>query len=185
MNKKFAAVGLVSLLAIGLTNCTGDHAAAAQLNMTTVESKTISIKEYFITPALHKAMVSKNTIKMDSVIKQLNKHVNKTWYVFGGITPRGWDCSGLVLWTYKHFGIKLRHSATSEKYAAKPHKYSELKAKIGDIIWFPGHVGIYIGNGYMIHAPHPGARTQKVKVARWAKQNGTRWITYTRLIKTN
>jgi cell wall-associated NlpC family hydrolase len=105
--------------------------------------------------------------------------------VFGGSTPRGWDCSGLVLWYYDQLGIELYHSASAQKYEGKPRKYSEAKAKVGDIIWNPGHVGIYVGDGYMIHSPHPGARTERVNVWDWAKDNGTSNVTYTRLIKTN
>ena len=129
--------------------------------------------------------VEKSTLHVQTVTKKLSKRVGKTWYVFGGATPRGWDCSGLVLWYYKQLGINLPHSASAQKYERKPHKYSAAKAKVGDIIWFPGHVGIYVGNGYMIHSPHPGTRTQKIKVWKWAKDNGTSNVTFTRLIKTN
>lgn len=125
-----------------------------------------------------------DTARVTTVTKKLHKYVNKTWYVFAGSTPRGWDCSGLVRWYYKQLGKDLPHSATSQKYEGKPRKYSEEKAKVGDIIWFPGHVGIYVGDGYMIHSPHPGARTQRIKVMKWAKANGTSNVTYTRLIQT-
>lgn len=186
MNKKFAAVGLTAILAIGLTNCTGDKAAAAQLNIeqSSVLKSDVTFRS-ILTPSIKRYHLDLNTQKMTNVINKLTDRVNKTWYVFGGSTPRGWDCSGLVLWTYKHFGINLYHSAFAQKYSAKPHTYSDSKAKVGDIIAFPGHVGIYVGNGYMIHAPHPGVRTQKIKVWKWAKENGTRYVTYTRLIKTN
>jgi len=110
--------------------------------------------------------------------------VNKTWYVFAGSTPRGWDCSGLVKWYYKQLGKDLPHNATAQKFMGKPHKYSADKAKVGDIIWFPGHDGIYVGDGYMIHSPNRGWRTQRIKVWQWAKDNGTSNVTYTRLIKT-
>jgi cell wall-associated NlpC family hydrolase len=89
-----------------------------------------------------------------------------------------------VRWYYQELGKELPHSATAQKYEGKPRKYSEAKAKVGDIIWFPGHVGIYVGDGYMIHSPHPGARTQRIKVTKWAKANGTSNVTYTRLIQT-
>jgi len=88
------------------------------------------------------------------------------------------------MWYYEQLGITLYHSAYAEKYAATPHAYSEAAAKVGDIIGFPGHVGVYVGNGYMIHAPHPGALTERVKVTEWAKGYWANNVTYTRLIGT-
>jgi cell wall-associated NlpC family hydrolase len=129
-----------------------------------------------------KARLETNRENLASMADKLKKYVGKTWYAFGGSTPRGWDCSGLVLWYYKNLGVELYHSASSQKYEGKPRKYSAEKAKVGDIIWNPGHVGIYVGDGYMIHSPHPGARTERVKVWEWAKDNGTRSVTYTRLL---
>jgi cell wall-associated NlpC family hydrolase len=131
----------------------------------------------------HNARIEKNRADIASITKKLNKYVGKTWYAFAGSTPRGWDCSGLVKWYYKNLGIDLYHSATAQKYEGKPRKYSEKKAKVGDIIWNPGHVGIYVGNGYMIHSPRPGKLTELVKVSKWAKDNGTTNVTYTRLLE--
>jgi len=128
------------------------------------------------------ARLESNRESLGLMADKLKKYVGKTWYVFGGATPRGWDCSGLVVWYYKHLGIELYHSASAQKYEGKPRKYSAEKAKVGDIIWNPGHVGIYVGDGYMIHSPHPGARTERVKVLDWAKDNWTTNVTYTRLL---
>jgi len=129
-----------------------------------------------------KARLETNRENLASMADKLNKYVGKTWYVFSGSTPRGWDCSGLVLWYYKNLGVELYHSANSQKYEGKPRKYSAEKAKVGDIIWFPGHVGIYVGNGVMIHSARPGTRTERVKVWDWAKGNGTSNVTYTRIL---
>jgi hypothetical protein len=53
-------------------------------------------------------------MKMNNRIAQLTEHVEKTWYVFSGSTPSGWDCSGLVMWFYSDFNIELTHSATDQ-----------------------------------------------------------------------
>ena len=180
--KKFIAT---AALLLTLAGCSASSAAAATTEKfsTAVISKT---EQGLWNPLSVKGLVVLvYTQRVKTVTKELNKTVGKTWYVFSGNTPRGWDCSGLVMWYYEQIGITLHHSAYVEKYTAKPHKYSQAKAKVGDIIGFPGHVGIYIGNGYMIHAPHPGVRTQRIKVMDWAKQNWTTDVTYTRLIKTN
>lgn len=128
------------------------------------------------------ARLKSNRENLMLVANKLKKYVGKTWYVFAGSNPNGWDCSGLVLWYYKQLGIELYHSANAQKYEGKPRKYSAEKSKVGDIIWFPGHVGIYVGDGYMIHSPHPGARTERVKVWDWADDNGTTNVTSTRLL---
>lgn len=92
---------------------------------------------------------------LKSQIKKLKKYVNRTYYVFSGSTPSGWDCSGLVVWYYQSLGIDLPHSA---------NKQGHLKPKVknpkpGDIVVFRytnskeyHHSGIYIGNNKVLHA---------------------------------
>jgi cell wall-associated NlpC family hydrolase len=81
-------------------------------------------------------------------------------YVFGGATPAGIDCSGLVLFVYAQFGIKLPHSVYQQSRNAE--KISLDDAKPGDIVVFNdySHNGIYAGNGMFIHAPQPGDRVK-------------------------
>ena len=189
--KKFA---MVTAILVILAGCSASTVAEAK-TVETVSTAT-SVEQGLWNPSgvqtlssmMEKQIAIKtiqnNTVRVQTVTKKLHKYVNKTWYVFSGSTPSGWDCSGLVKWYYKQLGKDLPHSATAQKYAGKPRKYSAAKAKVGDIIWFPGHDGIYVGNGYMIHSPHPGARTERIKVWKWAKANGTSNVTYTRLIKT-
>jgi cell wall-associated NlpC family hydrolase len=181
--KKFIAI---AVLLFTLAGCSASEAAAA-IKVETVSTATTSkVEQGLWNPLSMKGLVALHYAqRVKTVTKELNKYVNKTWYVFSGNTPQGWDCSGLVMWYYEQLGITLHHSAYVEKYSGTPHKYSQTKAKVGDIIGFPGHVGIYVGNGYMIHAPHPGVRTQRIKVWAWAKQNWTSNVTFTRLIKTN
>ena len=192
--KKFAIV--TAVLAITLAGCSASTSAEAKVVETVSTATEQSVEQSLwndslIEEALEikrqeaaEQKVIDDTERVNAVTDKLHKYVGKTWYVFGGSTPRGWDCSGLVLWYYDQLGIELYHSASAQKYEGKPRKYSEAKAKVGDIIWNPGHVGIYVGDGYMIHSPHPGARTERVKVWEWAKDNGTSNVTYTRLIKT-
>lgn len=79
-------------------------------------------------------------------------------YVWGGESPRGFDCSGLVKYVYGQMGVYLPHSAAAQYYAGTPVSYSQLAP--GDLVFFGqpiSHVGIYIGGGSMIHAPFEGA----------------------------
>jgi cell wall-associated NlpC family hydrolase len=121
-------------------------------------------------------------MKMQNRMFELEQHVKKTWYVFSGSTPRGWDCSGLVKWFYSDFGVELEHSATVQKYSGTIVD----EPMIGDIvsISYPNskrsyHNGIYAGNGKIIHAPRPGRATELRAISE-ISFNHT--VTYTRLI---
>ena len=78
-------------------------------------------------------------------------------YRWGGESPKtGFDCSGLVAYVYAQLGIQLPHSAAAQYGLGAPVPRDDLQP--GDLVFFNGlsHVGIYIGDGQMVHAPHPG-----------------------------
>ena len=76
-------------------------------------------------------------------------------YVYGAAGPNQFDCSGLTQWCYKQVGISIPHNTEAQRDAAKK-KVPVSEAQVGDILYKNGHVGIYIGNGQFIHAPHTG-----------------------------
>jgi peptidoglycan DL-endopeptidase CwlO len=77
-------------------------------------------------------------------------------YLWGGASPAGFDCSGLVMYVYAQLGISLPHYAAAQYNFGTPVAGDQLQP--GDLVFFDGlnHVGIYIGGGEMIHAPHTG-----------------------------
>ena len=76
-------------------------------------------------------------------------------YVWGSTGPNSFDCSGFTQWVYRQNGIYIPRTSSEQKAAAKKVvSLSELE--VGDILWRSGHVGIYIGNGQYVHAPHTG-----------------------------
>ncbi len=79
-----------------------------------------------------------------------------TPYVWGGASPGGFDCSGLVMYAYAQVGVSLPHSSYAQYGMGVPVSYDQLQP--GDLVFFDGlgHVGIYIGGGQFIHAPHTG-----------------------------
>ena len=79
-------------------------------------------------------------------------------YVWGGASPAGFDCSGLVMYVYAQLGVSLPHYTVSQYYYSNAVHPSRSQLQPGDLVFFAGlgHVGIYIGNNQFIHAPHTG-----------------------------
>ena len=77
-----------------------------------------------------------------------------TPYLWGGATPHGFDCSGFTQYTFAQYGVRLPRTADVQFAYAQP----VLDPLPGDLVFFqtydygPSHVGIYIGNGYFVHA---------------------------------
>jgi cell wall-associated NlpC family hydrolase len=90
-------------------------------------------------------------------VTRFARHLLGIPYRYGGSTPSsGFDCSGFVRFVYSHFGVNLPHSSYADFDLGK--KVARNSLKPGDLVFFDsvGHVGMYIGNGRFIHAPHTG-----------------------------
>jgi peptidoglycan DL-endopeptidase CwlO len=79
-------------------------------------------------------------------------------YVWGANGPSGFDCSGLTQWSYAQAGVGLPRTSQAQRYAGR--QVSLAEAKPGDLVAYrddASHIGMYVGNGQVVHAPYPGA----------------------------
>jgi len=96
-------------------------------------------------------------------------------YRFGGTTPAGFDCSGLVQYSYKQAGVSLPRSTDEQLRLSQPLRGAHLRR--GDLLFFDqegkkkSHVGIYLGDGRFVHAPSSGktVRTDRLDSPYWKK----------------
>jgi peptidoglycan DL-endopeptidase CwlO len=88
-------------------------------------------------------------------------------YVWGGSSPSGFDCSGLVAYVYAQVGVSLPHYTGAQWNVGVPVSRSDLQP--GDLVFFDGlgHVGIYIGGNSFIHAPHTGDVVRISSISGW------------------
>jgi cell wall-associated NlpC family hydrolase len=111
---------------------------------------------------------------IDFAVAQLGKP-----YVWGGVGPAGFDCSGLVMEAYLSAGISLPRTTYAQVYSGQP-VYNPSQLEPGDLLFIegsdpgpggaPGHVGMYIGAGLVIDAPHTGATVEVTELAGWINQ---------------
>jgi len=101
---------------------------------------------------------SKAAQELSAQIISYAKELLGVRYVYGGNTPKGFDCSGFVKYVYNHFDLKIERTASSQAKQGTAVKKAEL-AK-GDLVFFDtngghnkvNHVGIYVGDGNFIHS---------------------------------
>ena len=100
-------------------------------------------------------------------------------YTYGGTSPSsGFDCSGFTRFVYAHFGIALPHSSFAQFDLGRRVPRGSLEP--GDLVFFDGlgHVGLYLGRGLFIHAPHSGTRVSIDPLGGWyaAEYDGARRV---------
>ena len=128
------------------------------------ETTTITVGHTSIVPVSKTELLQQRTNK---VLAELKARIHKTWYVFSGDQPSGWDCSGLTRWAYAQLGYDIPHSA---------HKQATLGKQVsipqpGDLVvfgygpWFV-HAAIYVGGNKVIHAGfRPGTQTEIISLS--------------------
>jgi cell wall-associated NlpC family hydrolase len=83
-------------------------------------------------------------------------------YVWAGSTPAGFDCSGFTSYVYAQVGIDLPRTSSEQRYAGTA--VSAAEAQPGDLIWSPGHIAIYAGDGMQVEAPVPGETVRYTEI---------------------
>ncbi len=166
MFKKFAAIGLSTIFITGCVSPAESQVLKVNTAIALSYTKTTPLLVHIAQTekiSMHNMTITANREKVSLAIKSLKKYVGKTWYVFSGNTPSGWDCSGLTMWFYSQLGFDLEHRASKQESAGE----LVIDAMPGDLVVFKYkgyksayHVGIYIGNGKMIHAPRKGEVTR-------------------------
>ena len=97
-------------------------------------------------------------------------------YKYGGASPSGFDCSGLIYYSFRQAGVALPHSTEQQRKQGRMIKVAELRR--GDLLFFDqegkknSHVGIYLGAGAFVHAPSTGksVRSDALDSAYWKRQ---------------
>lgn len=153
----------------------------ASKTQTLLEQQAAEALRIKIAKAEHEKLMTQNRQALEDRLTELEKYVNKTWYVFSGSSTSGWDCSGMTRWFYEGLGVTLDHSAS--KQAKNAGHYVDTP-QIGDIVAFKHlnskkyyHVGIYAGDGMVIHAKKPGTRTEKIELTDgWFSQSEISFI---------
>ena len=93
-------------------------------------------------------------------------------YTWGGETPwQGFDCSGLVQYVYGKLGVGLPRVTYDQWHAGRHVKRDNLRP--GDLVFFHhlGHVGIFLGHGWFMSAPHSGARVHASRLHGWYERH--------------
>jgi cell wall-associated NlpC family hydrolase len=160
----------------GMSQIIETHKEQTMLEQQAAEKLRIKIAN-----AEREKLMAQNNKALKDRLVELEKYVGKTWYVFSGSSPSGWDCSGLTRWFYEGLGVELDHSASKQ---AKNAGFYVDTPQVGDIVGFKHlnskkyyHVGIYAGNGMVIHSKKPGTRTEKIELTDgWFSQSEISFI---------
>lgn len=127
---------------------------AALAGEATTAAITLQAASHTTAPQLAEShTLTASEIKAKKVVAAALSRVSTGQYVWGAASGTSFDCSGLMLWSYKHIGVSLPHLALAQSKLGKAVSIKDLKP--GDLLFFYSpvhHVGMYIGDGKFVHA---------------------------------
>ena len=158
------AQALAATFAGGL-NCTPEDSSDI-----TVAAAAAKVGGYHIPPGVPARIATAITFALAQIGKP---------YVWGGTGPEGWDCSGLMMMAYRAAGITIPRGSIAQSSVGLPI-YDTNQLRPGDLLFVPGsdgtviapgHVGMYLGHGILVEAPHSGLRVQLSPMAGYWREN--------------
>lgn len=150
--RQYQATGVAPEVVASGTTTSSTSTSSAVFTTSTLSTVTVSYSNAATVPA--------------KVVTEALKHRGAP-YSFGAAGPNRFDCSGFTQYVFRKFGVKLPHNAAAQRLRGRA--VSRAGARPGDIVVFSeggswGHVAIYLGNGYIIDAPHSGATVHARKL---------------------
>lgn len=137
---------------------TGEYNVSVQANFENGDTMfSVPLGFKYEEPKTEEVTFANSTV--EAIFVEAEKYIG-TPYRYGGTTPAGFDCSGYVQYVFKNNGIKLKRSSR-DQYASNGEYVSKSQLVKGDLVFFGSngrvnHVGIYAGDGMMIHSPSTG-----------------------------
>ncbi len=181
MSVRKSALSVGVTLTASLALLVGPAAPHAGADPTTPPTKTASsaksatVKAKTKSPKPTKAQIRQN--KVNRAISYAKSRLKKGQYVWGAEGPYRFDCSGFMLWTFRQINIKLPHSSRAQ--SRKGVAVSRKNLKPGDLVFFYSpihHVGMYIGNGKVIHARNTRDDLQISSLKKYGHYNSARRV---------
>lgn len=174
--KAAAATAAVAATPSASSTSTASSSAASSSVNTSTNTSTTSASSSASASQAPSSNNSSVSVSGGSIASNAAKYIGVP-YVYGGTSPSGFDCSGLIYYAAKEAGISLPRTSQAQSTLGSYVSVSDLKA--GDLVFWGGvgsayHVGIYIGGGQYLHAPAPGQNVTIQSMAYFAPSFGRR-----------
>lgn len=174
--KAAAATAAVAATPSASSTSTASNSAASSSVNTSTNTSTTSASSSASASQAPASNTSSVSVSGGSIASNAAKYIGVP-YVYGGTSPSGFDCSGLIYYAAKEAGISLPRTSQAQSTLGSYVSVSDLKA--GDLVFWGGvgsayHVGIYIGGGQYLHAPAPGQNVTIQSMAYFAPSFGRR-----------
>ncbi|MDN6027029.1 MAG: NlpC/P60 family protein [Lacticaseibacillus paracasei] len=174
--KAAAATAAVAATPSASSTSTASSSAASSSVNTSTNTSTTSASSSASASQAPSSNNSSVSVSGGSIASNAAKYIGVP-YVYGGTSPSGFDCSGLIYYAAKEAGINLPRTSQAQSTLGSYVSVSDLQA--GDLVFWGGvgsayHVGIYIGGGQYLHAPAPGQNVTIQSMAYFAPSFGRR-----------